>query len=100
MPTRTADLTREIISEPSFREHAAGRARLRRGLSIVTLPFFFGSITLAPLASAALGRSIWGSDIPVGIEVVLALVAVVVSLTGIYVKRSNIRFDCVTQPVR
>lgn len=69
------------------------RAKLRWGLSIVTLISFFGFIMLISTARAALGTKIAGSAIPVGLLLALSIILLVVLLTGIYVQRSNTRFD-------
>jgi uncharacterized membrane protein (DUF485 family) len=90
------DRTREILADPVFRELASARARLRWGLSIVTLVMFFGFIGLISTARTALGASIAGSAIPLGIVLALTMIVLVVLLTGIYVQRSNSRFDQLT----
>ena len=91
------DRTREILANPMFRELASARARLRWGLSIVTLVMFFGFIGLISTARSALGTSFVGSAIPLGILLALTMIVLVVVLTGIYVQRSNSRFDQLTR---
>jgi uncharacterized membrane protein (DUF485 family) len=93
MPQLKPDRTREILADPVFRELASARARLRWSLSIVTLVMFFGFIGLISTARTALGGSIAGSAIPLGIVLALTMIVLVVVLTGIYVQRSNSRFD-------
>lgn len=95
----SSEQTRKILSNPSFRELTAARARLRWGLSIVTLLVFFGFIGLISVASKTLGKSMVGGDIPLGMAVTLGMVALVVALTGYYVRRSNTYFDGLTQVV-
>lgn len=89
----TPDRTHEIIADPRFRDLASARAKLRWGLSIVTLIMFFGFVALISTASRALGETIAGSAIPVGILLALSVVVAIVILTGFYVYRSNSRFD-------
>jgi uncharacterized membrane protein (DUF485 family) len=91
---------REILADPSFRERASARAKLRWSLSIVTLIMFFGFIALISTARDALGATVAGSAMPLGLVLVLAMIAMVVTLTGIYVKRSNSRFDELTHALK
>jgi uncharacterized membrane protein (DUF485 family) len=91
---------REILADPSFRELSSGRAKLRWSLSIVTLIMFFGFITLISTAKSALGAPVAGTAMPLGLVLGLAMIAIVVLLTGIYVQRSNSRFDELTQSLK
>jgi uncharacterized membrane protein (DUF485 family) len=97
MPQLTPDRTREILADPTFRELASARGRLRWGLSMVTLLMFFGFIGLISNAQSALGANFAGSAIPLGLVLALAMIVLVVVLTGIYVQRSNSRFDQLTR---
>ena len=92
--------TLEILADPAFRELASARARLRWGLSIITLVMFFGFIALISIAKDALGTMIPGSAIPLGLLLVLVVIGLVVVLTGIYVLRSNSRFDDLARAVK
>jgi uncharacterized membrane protein (DUF485 family) len=87
------DRTRQVLADPVFRELALARAKLRWGLSIVTLILFFGFIALISTAKSALGANVAGSDIPLGLALALSVIVLVVLLTGFYVQRSNSRFD-------
>jgi uncharacterized membrane protein (DUF485 family) len=89
----TPDRTRQVLVDPVFRELAMARAKLRWGLSIVTLILFFGFIALISTAKSALGANVAGSDIPLGLALALSVIVLVVLLTGFYVQRSNSRFD-------
>ncbi len=93
MPPLSSEETNRILASPSFRELAAARSRLRWGLSIVTLLMFFGFIGLISGASAMLGASMAGGTIPLGMAAALGMIALVVILTGYYVRRSNTYFD-------
>jgi uncharacterized membrane protein (DUF485 family) len=97
MPSLAADRTRQILADPAFRELTLARAKLRWGLSIVTLIMFFGFITLISTARAALGANVTGSEIPFGLVLALAVIVLVVVLTGIYVQRANSSFDKVAR---
>ncbi|MCC8939288.1 DUF485 domain-containing protein [Bradyrhizobium sp. Arg68] len=87
------DRTRKILADAAFRELVSGRARLRWGLSILTLVMFFGFIALISTAKAALGASFAGSAMPLGFALALLMVAAIIAFTGFYVQRSNARFD-------
>ena len=89
----TPERTRQILADPVFRELASERAKLRWGLSIVTLILFFGFIALISAAKDALGANVTGSDMPLGLVLALAVIVLVVLLTGFYVQRSNSHFD-------
>jgi uncharacterized membrane protein (DUF485 family) len=89
----TPDRTRQVLADPVFRELALARAKLRWGLSIVTLILFFGFIALISTAKSALGANVAGSDIPLGLALGLTVIVLVVLLTAFYVQRSNSRFD-------
>ena len=89
----TPDRTRQVLADPVFRELAMARAKLRWGLSIVTVILFFGFIALISTAKSALGANVAGSDIPLGLALALSVIVLVVLLTGFYVQRSNSRFD-------
>ena len=93
MPSPVVECTRQILADPVFRELASERAKLRWGLSIVTLILFFGFIALVSTARSALGETVGGSDMPLGLVLALAVIVLVVLLTGFYVRRSNSRFD-------
>jgi uncharacterized membrane protein (DUF485 family) len=84
---------RRIVAAPAFRELSSARAKLRWGLSFLTLFTFFGFLALVSTAKEALGSPVAGSIVPIGLVLLLAISTLVVVLTGIYVRRSNSRFD-------
>lgn len=94
------DQIEQILANAAFRELASGRARLRWLLSLVTLVLFFGFIALISTAGGILGAAIPGSSIPIGLLLALTMVAVVVILTGIYVRKSNLIFDGLARDVK
>ena len=89
--------TVEILADPAFKDLVSARARLRWGLSFVTLVMFFGFIALISSAKTELAAAIPGSAIPLGLLLALAVIVLVVVLTGVYVLRSNSRFDKITR---
>ena len=93
MPQLAHERLHEILADPAFCELASARAKMRWGLSIMTLIMFFGFIVLISTAREALGTHFGGSVIPLGLVLGLAMIAAVVMLTGFYVYRSNSRFD-------
>jgi uncharacterized membrane protein (DUF485 family) len=93
----TPERTERILSDPSFKELVGARSKLRWTLSVITLVMFFGFILLISMARGALGATIAGSAIPVGLGLGFAMIVAVVVLTGIYVMQSNSRFDPLTR---
>ena len=93
MPSPAIERTRQILADAAFRELASERSKLRWGLSIATLILFFGFIALISTARGALAMNVGGSDMPLGLLLALAVIVLVVLLTGFYVQRSNSRFD-------
>ena len=89
----TPEATRRILADPKFQSLASGRARLRWGLSILTLVMFFGFVALISTARGALAATVTGTAIPIGLVLAFAMIVLVVALTGIYVLQSNARFD-------
>jgi uncharacterized membrane protein (DUF485 family) len=100
MPVSRAERIRAILADPSFRELASARAKLRWGLSTATLIMFFGFVALISTARDALGATVAGSAMPLGLLLALAMVAIMVTLTGVYVQRSNSRFDELTHALK
>ena len=100
MPQPRPERMHEILADPSFRELASARAKLRWSLSIVTLIMFFGFIALISTARDALGATVAGSAMPLGLVLAVAMIATVVMLTGFYVQRSNSRFDELTHALK
>jgi uncharacterized membrane protein (DUF485 family) len=85
----------DVLQAQKFRELTSARATLRWTLSLATLALFFGFILLVLSARSVLGTSSPGS-IPVWFNLSFAMVFLVVILTGVYVRRSNARFDQLT----
>lgn len=100
MSPPSSERTNKILANPSFRELASARSRLRWVLSITILLTFFGFIGLISTAPSMLGASIAGGNIPLGMAVAFGMIALVVILTGYYVWRSNKHFDVLVQAVQ
>ncbi len=92
--------TRRILDDPGFQHLVRARSRLRWGLSAVTLAMFFGFIILISASPSALGVSVFGGGIPIGLILAFAMIVAVVALTGFYVRRSNTHFDALSQSIR
>lgn len=97
MPQSAVERTQQVLADPVFRQLAMSRARLRWGLSLLTLAAFFGFIALISMARGTLAANIGGSSISIGLGLALAMILLVVVLTGIYVQQSNSRFDPLTR---
>jgi uncharacterized membrane protein (DUF485 family) len=89
----TPERAQKIIDDPAFKQLASARARLRWGLSAVTLIMFFGFIALISTAGNALKADVSGSSVPLGLLLAVTVIVLVVLLTGYYVMRSNTSFD-------
>ncbi|MHC2463305.1 DUF485 domain-containing protein [Bradyrhizobium embrapense] len=100
MPQLLPDRTLQILANSTFKELVSGRARLRWGLSILTLLMFFGFIALISTAKAALGASFAGSAMPLGFALALLMVVAIIACTGFYVQRSNTHFDELARSVK
>jgi uncharacterized membrane protein (DUF485 family) len=61
---------------------------------------FFGFIALISSASAMLGTNMNGSKIPLGMGLAFGIIVLVVVLAGFYVRRSNTRFDRLTDLIK
>jgi uncharacterized membrane protein (DUF485 family) len=97
MSQLSPEFTQRILSNPSFKELASARAKLRWTLSLITLALFFGFIAVISTARGALGANVANSAIPLGLMVAFTMIVLVVLLTGFYVQRSNARFDRLAQ---
>jgi uncharacterized membrane protein (DUF485 family) len=100
MPRVMSDRTNEILGDRAFKELVSARARMRWSLSMLTLIMFFGFIALISTARNALGAVIGASAIPLSIVLALFMIVMVVVLTGVYVERSNSRFDDLARRLR
>jgi uncharacterized membrane protein (DUF485 family) len=82
-----------ILSAPKFKQLRAERAVLRWTLSLATLVMYFGLILLVLTERSALGVNIPGTSTPIWFALILVATLLVVVFTGIYVRKSNSRFD-------
>lgn len=85
-----------ILSAPKFKQLRAERAALRWTLSLATLVTYFGFILLVLTERGALGVNIPGTSTPIWFALIFVATLLVVVFTGIYVRKSNSRFDCLT----
>jgi uncharacterized membrane protein (DUF485 family) len=99
MPQLSQEQARKVMASKNFRELVSARARMRWILSGLTLIMFFGFIALISSTPKSLGGSMPGGTIPISMVLALAVIVLVVCLTGFYVQRSNSRFDSLSQSI-
>jgi uncharacterized membrane protein (DUF485 family) len=85
-----------VLSAPKFKQLRAERAVLRWTLSLATLAMYFGLIVLVLTERNAFSGDIPGTSMPIWFGFIFAATLLVVVFTGIYVSRSNSRFDRLT----
>jgi uncharacterized membrane protein (DUF485 family) len=100
MAQLSQEQARRVMASKNFRELVSARARMRWVLSALTLIMFFGFIALISTASKFLGQNISGGTIPISMALALGVIVLVVCLTGLYVQRSNSRFDHLAQSIK
>lgn len=93
-----SDTPARIEAHPLFRQLAAERAWLGRGLAGVMAAAYFGYILCIAFRPQALGAAVaagWATSW--GIVVGISLIGLGFLLTAIYVRRANARFDALCQ---
>ncbi|CAE6787111.1 hypothetical protein R69619_04577 [Paraburkholderia nemoris] len=89
----------KMRTDPDFMKLVANRARLRWGLSCFTVALFFGFVFIISTAPEALGRDLPHIRFPIGLTLALAMVALMVGITGTYVFLSNFRLDPLSKKI-
>ena len=88
------ELIKRIGDHPGFRDLVRRRSRFAWLLSAVMLAAYFAFIFLIAFAPQVLATQVSpGAAITVGVPVSLALIALAIALTGIYIGRANRTFD-------
>lgn len=100
MSKLSLEQARKVMASGKFQELVNSRARMRWTLSAVTLAMFFGFIVLISSSPKSLGASIPGSAVPICLGLAVAMIVLVVCITGFYVARSNSRFDQLSQSIQ
>ncbi|MBN3785483.1 DUF485 domain-containing protein [Burkholderia sp. Ac-20353] len=93
MSEPTLKLQQTMRAKSDFKWLVTNRARLRWGLSGITLALFFGFVLILPVVPEVLGRDLPDIHFPIGFALALAMVVLMVAITGTYVFVSNCLFD-------
>ncbi|WP_175781763.1 DUF485 domain-containing protein [Burkholderia anthina] len=99
MSEATVKLQQTIRDSSEFKRLVTNRARLRWGLSCVTLALFFSFVLILPAAPDVLVRNIPDINFPIGFALALAMVVLMVVITGTYVFVSNCLFDPISKKI-
>ena len=99
MSQPTLKWQRWMRTDSDFRKLVTNRARLRWGLCCFTLALFFGFVFIIATAPEVLGRDLPHIQFPIGLTLALAVVALMVGITGTYVFLSNYLFDSLSKKI-
>jgi len=92
METLTDTSTRIIVHHPRFIALARARARVRWGLTALTITVFFGFVLMIVFARPLLATRVGSSLAPTGIWLAIGMLLFVVLITGVYVQRAGSLF--------
>ena len=86
--------TEKVADDPRFRSLVARRARFAWVLAGIVMLAYFGFIILVAFAPGVLGIAL-GSGVvtTIGIPIGILIIVLAFALTGLYVYRSNTKFD-------
>ncbi len=88
------DLYRRLDEDPRFHALARQRSRLSWGLSAVVLLSYYGFILTLAFHPSVLAAPLPGETVvTVGVVVGLGVIALCVTLTGLYIWQANRKFD-------
>ena len=88
------DIYRRIDEDPRFHALTRERSRLSWGLSAAVLLSYYGFILTLAFNPAWLAAPLPGATVvTVGVLVGISVIALCVTLTGIYIWQANRRFD-------
>jgi len=89
----------EVADDPRYQELVRERSRFAWILTAIMLVIYFGYILLIAFAPDLLAMRIAGQATTLGIPLGIGVIVSGISLTGIYVHRSNTRFDQMTAEI-
>ena len=92
MESLTETTARIIVRNPRFIALVRTRARVRWGLTALTILAFFGFVLLIVFARPLLATPIGSSVTPLGIWLAIGMLLFVVLITGFYVQRAGSLF--------
>jgi uncharacterized membrane protein (DUF485 family) len=92
MESLTETTARIIVKNPRFVALARARARVRWGLTALTVGVFFGFVLLIVFGRPLLAAKVGGGLAPLGLYLATAMLLFVVAVTGLYVQRAGSLF--------
>lgn len=96
----TNEQLQAIKSNPKYKELISKRSSFAWTLSVIMLVVYFSFILLIAFNPSALGATLSGSVITIGIPVGIAVILIAFILTGVYVKKANSEFDALTEEIK
>lgn len=92
MESLTETTARIIVKNPRFVALARARARVRWGLTALTVVAFFGFVLLIVFGRPLLATKVGDGIVPLGIWLATGMLVFVVAITGVYVQRAGTLF--------
>jgi len=88
MESLTETTARLVVRNPRFIALVRRRARVRWGLTALTILAFFGFVLMIVFARPLLATKVGGGLAPLGIYLATGMLLFVVLVTGVYVQRA------------
>ena len=92
MDSLTETTARIIVRNPRFIALTRARARVRWGLTALTVAVFFGFVLLIVFGRGLLAARVGDGLAPLGIWLAIGMLLFVVAVTGLYVQRASALF--------
>jgi len=92
MESLTDTTARIVATNPRFLALVRARARVRWGLTVLTIAAFFGFVLLIVFGRPLLAIRIGDGVAPLGLYLAIAMLVFVVGVTGVYVHRASSLF--------
>lgn len=92
MESLTETTARIIVRNPRFIALTRTRARVRWGLTALTIVVFFGFVLLIVFGRTLLATKVGDGLAPLGLYLATAMLVFVVAITGLYVQRAGSLF--------
>jgi uncharacterized membrane protein (DUF485 family) len=92
MESLTETTARIIVKNPRFIALSATRARVRWGLTALTVIVFFGVVLMIVFARPLLATRVGDGLAPLGLYLGTGMLLFVVAVTGLYVQRAGSLF--------
>ena len=89
MESLTETTARIIVQNPRFIALTRARARVRWGLTALTVLAFFGFVLLIVFGRPLLATKVGDGLAPLGIYLAIGMLLFVVAITGVYVQRAG-----------